>query len=153
FETLIKGSIQDAASANPALKLELQAGPFDVKDVAGLSSMARPYEPSGQITLRAQAQGTLKALGYSGTVILENLKAKYENYLLEGIGGSVRFSQNQVEVPRLAGKLGVQGKGGTAFDIQTTVTNFSAPDITLNANFDTLDLGMFMGEGKKEGTA
>ncbi len=153
FEPVIKGSVKNIQSGNPVIKIELGSGPFDIQGLAGMISAAKNVQPSGKIGLKVSAQGTPKALTYSGGLNLSGLGALVDKYSIEGVSGDVSFTENQVEISKLAGKMGVKDKGSSDFDLSALVKNFSNPDITLNANFQTLDLGMFMSdEKKKEGS-
>ncbi|OGR85496.1 MAG: hypothetical protein A2901_05085 [Elusimicrobia bacterium RIFCSPLOWO2_01_FULL_54_10] len=149
MEAAVSGNAKNLTAESPTVKLTVKTNSFDLAGFAGLVEAAKPYQVMGKASLEAKAEGKVNALAYSAALTLENISAKYDKYAIDKIGASAKISANQIEIPKLTGRLGMQGKESSDFEIISTVKDFSNPDITLDANFNTLDLGMFVSDAKK----
>ncbi len=149
METNLTGQINRATSDAPLLNLKLNAAPFELKGLAALSPQAAGFEPSGRIAMDLNIKGTAKKPLINGQVALENLGAKVQAFRIETVNGKINLTNDSVDMPSLTGKISGQGKAPADFKVAAGVKNFKNPDVTLNADFGALDLGMFLGDGRK----
>lgn len=148
IEANLAGDIAKATSPDPVLNLKLNVPVFDLNKVAEISNVAQPYSPSGKVGVDAAIRGTSKVPKLAGAVTLDNLGAKVDAYTVQNVNGKVNLTDDSAELPRLAGQIAAKDKAPADFKITASVKNFKAPDIYLDADFKTLDLGMFLNDSK-----
>ncbi len=152
METNLTGDVTRATSEEPLLSLKLNAVPFDLKSLASLSPQAAAYAPTGKIAIDLNIKGSAKNPLINGQVTLSDLGAKVQAFNIEAVNGNIKLTNDSVDLPSLTGKISAQGKAAADFKITAGAKNFKNPDVTLNADFGALDLGMFLGDGKKAET-
>ncbi len=134
-----KGSIQTGA-AIPKFQLSLKSNAIALADLAQLSPLAASYKPSGTAALDVRASGTADAPQANGSLNLQNVSLHYQQSDLTQITAPVTFTQQDVLIPKLTGKL-----NGSDITLKLAGHRLQTqPDINVEANITELDLAKLL---------
>ncbi len=132
----VHGTVADAPGAG-RLDLAVKASPFDLTPFEKMIPSLAGYKLSGRAGLDATVKGTIKSPQARGNLALAGLGAvPMEGISFGGLTGNVSFTQDSLDLPGLKGKL-----NGETLSLKASVRNFARPDVTVDGNLASLDLG------------
>jgi autotransporter translocation and assembly factor TamB len=135
------GSMASAPAAEPAkFQLALKSNTFSLQDLSKLVPPAAAYKLNGSAQLDLKASGTAAAPQAHGSLTLQNASLHYEQSDLTGISTAMTFTQQDVSIPKLTGKL-------NGSDIALTLTGHrmdTHPDLNVEASVTELDLNKLL---------
>jgi len=132
----LQGNGSYHASANPQMSLNLKSNAWPVQEAAAWVPALAPYKPAGMVSMDVRASGSPSSPMANGTVSLQNVSAHYQQSDLTGISSIVNFTQQDVGIPKLTGKL-----NGSDFSLKLTAHKLNTqPDINVESNIALLDL-------------
>ncbi|MBI5245086.1 MAG: AsmA family protein [Elusimicrobia bacterium] len=133
-----KGTLRGMDKGGTAVSIEASAPDMDLAKLAAILPQTRSAALAGKasLTLSAHMPGGKAAAKASGTLSMAGLGVKYEGQTLSAVNGSVRFTQDSVDIQDLAGRW-----NNADFKLKLAASNPKAPSIEVSGSLSLLDLG------------
>lgn len=130
-----QGALRTAKNQS-LLDFTVNAPALDLGPAATLVPALRDYSPRGKIALNVKIQGTTGAPKAKGNAVLSGVGlTPLPGASLEGLGGSVSFSEDDAALQDFKGKF-----LGSPFSLALTARHFARPELTYDFKLDRLDL-------------
>lgn len=125
-----------AAKNQSLLDFTVNAPALELDPAAALVPSLRDYAPRGKISLNAKIQGPSSAPQARGNAVLSGVGlTPMPGASLEGLGGSIAFSEDDAALKDFKGKF-----LGSPFTLALTARRFARPELTYDFKLDRLDL-------------
>lgn len=107
-----------------------------VQEVAKLVPMLGEYKPAGMISMDVRASGSVAAPAANGSLNLQDVSAQYNQSQLSHVTSAITFTQQDVSIPKLVGKL-----NGSDITLKLTGHKLTTqPEVTVESSIVALDL-------------
>lgn len=121
------------------LDVKLTSNRWPIQGLAGLSRMAKPYQPEGHAVLNLTVSGTSAAPKFQGQLELEDVGAQYGLSKLSGVRTQLDFTDDSVTMSSLTGKL-----DGEPIQLAFSVVHFKRPEVKVDGTIAKLDVGKLL---------
>ena len=133
------GSLQTASNP-PRFQLALKSNSFPLQEISERVPLAADYRPNGTALLDVRASGTADAPLANGSLTLQNASLHYQQSILSNLSTTVNFTQQDVAIPKLEGKL-----NGSDLALKMTGRRLTTqPDLSVEARLAELDLAKIL---------
>ncbi len=131
-----RGRVEGLAGKEPSFSLAVETDRFALAPLAELADAAKGLAVQGRASLKAQLSGTPSRPRAQGTIDFDGAGAAYMKQRLEGFTGSIRFTEDSVDLPALAGRV-----NGGDLKLKLSARNAKAPVVEVQGSLSVLDAG------------
>ena len=118
------------------ISVSLKTNAWLVQEAAKMVPMLAAYQPAGKVSMDVHASGSPAAPIANGVLNLQDVSARYNQSQLSQITSAVAFTQQDVSIPKLTGKL-----DGADLSLKLTGHRLTTqPEVTVESSIAVLDL-------------